>query len=681
MLSLPAIPIEEPAWLFALLALLILIAPPLARRVRMPDIVGLVLVGTLIGPSGLGLLEREGVVETLGTAGLLYLMFVAGLELDLLQLAERRRDGLIFGVLTFVIPMAVSIPVILLIGFDPLAAVLLASCWASHTLLTYPAFRRFGVANNRAVAASIGATILTDTAALVVLVIVARAHTGSLDWVFWPTLALALVALAVIILWALPRLAQWVFTVVGRDRTPRLIFLLFALFGSAALAEFAGIEGIIGAFLAGLALNRLVPVGSVLMDRVEVLGNSILIPLFLVSVGMLVDPALLWDPATVGVAAVFTALALVTKWAAAEGAGRWLRFDTVERRTMFALSGAQAAATLAAVFIGLEVGLLGTEVVNPVVLVILATSLVSSWVAERSAPRLPAPPRSRAIGQVVAVPIANPASSGPLAELAAAIARRDGGMVIPVTVLPPDADHEAVEEAERLGMAAEQAAMETGVEAHPVTRVDRDPLSGILHSVRQAKATLLILGWKGESRTDHAHFGALTDAVAAQAPVPTLIARVHRRRWSRVVITVAATDLEPRGLPGLHLALTVARCVTRGINAEVVVQSERKDANLTAMTRRLLDVSVDVGPGPRTQSLRDTCTENDLVLVPTQPDARSFQRSVARLARELPDIDIVAAIDHRSLDVRFQAGHELMQQFDEPGFREQGDAEDTAPVG
>lgn len=661
MVHLPELPLHDAAWLFAALAFVILAAPPFARLIRLPDIVGLVLAGTLLGPTGLGIVERVGLVETLGTAGLLYLMFVAGLELDLGQLVERRRDSFVFGLTTLLVPLLVSIPVIMLVGFELLPAILLGSCWASHTLLTYPVFRRFGVATNRAVGATVGATILTDTAALLVLVVVARAFTGDLGVTFWPVLAVSLAGLGVFTLWLLPRVARWLFTVAGRDRTPRFVFLLLALFASSAVAELAGIEAIIGAFLAGLSLNRLVPTDSVLMERVEVLGNSILIPIFLISVGMLVDPALLVQPSTLGLSAVFVALALGTKWLAAEGTGRYLGFDRSERGTMFALSGAQAAATLAAVFVGLEVGLLQDDVVNAVIVVILVTSLVTSWVAERSAPRLPAPTPNRSLGQTVVVPVVNPASAGPLAALAAAMARRDGGIVVPVTVVAPDAEPEEVERAELLTSEAEHIAMSTGVEAAGMTRVDRDPASGILHTVRQTKATLLILGWKGRSRTGASRFGGLTDAIVTQASTATLIARIQRTDWARVVVAVTAADLEPRGLPGVHLALNVAQRLVRDAGREVVVTSERDDPTVRHLVREILGAELVV-EDRRRRSLLEDAHDDDLVIVAAQPDVRGVQRSAARLAREHPSVDLLTAIDHRPLAARFQAGRELIEQ-------------------
>ncbi|MBW3620428.1 MAG: cation:proton antiporter [Actinobacteria bacterium] len=649
MTDLPALPLEAPGFVFAVLMAIVLVAPVLAERLRIPGIVGLIVIGTLVGPNVAGLLERDGVVAVLGSAGLLYLMFVAGLELDLDELRTHRRDSLVFGGLTFAIPMLLGVVLILPLGYGALAAVLLASCWASHTLLTYPVFRRFGVATNRAVAASVGATIITDTAALLVLVVVARASGGGLDARFWLELTVGLVVLVATTMVALPRVARWFFANHGQDRNARMVFLLAGLFASSAVAELAGVEGIIGAFLAGLSLNRMVPEDSVLMGKVDVVGSTLLIPLFLISVGMLVDPMLLLDPRILGLTAAFTGIALGAKWLAAEGAGRLFGYVAAERQAMFALSGAQAAATLAAVFVGLEVGLLDTGTVNAVVGVILLTCLTTSWVAGRAAPRLPAPDRTRSLGQVVVVPIARPSSAGPLAALAAALARSDGGMVLPVTVVPPHPEPSRLREATRLGAEAEQVALRTGVEAHGVVRVDTDAASGIHHASVEHGASLLVVGWKSGSSDASSLFGGLIDDLVRTARIPTLVARIDAEAWPRIVVKVATHDTEPAGLPGLRLALSVAARLARSTSGPVRVVAEQdddpalrelvatiagRDAELVHRGRR---------PGAR---LADHVDPDDLVVVASEPLPRQLRAAVSGVLRRLPDAQLVVAVEH-----------------------------------
>ena len=286
---LPTLPVERPGLLFAVLLAAVLLAPILARRVRLPEIVVLLFVGFVIGPTGLGIVERAGVVATLGTVGLLYLMFVAGLELDLDDFASHRKGSAGFGIATFVVPMVLGTVSALALGYGTLASVLLASCWASHTLVAYPVFQRVGTVGNRAVAVSVGATIITDTAALLVLAVIARAHQGALTPVFWATLIPSLALVGYGALRLLPRLASRFFSGLGQDRSLRFLFVMVALFGLASLFEVIGIEAIVGAFVAGLALNRSVPNRGPLMERIDFLGGTLFIPLFLLATGMLID--------------------------------------------------------------------------------------------------------------------------------------------------------------------------------------------------------------------------------------------------------------------------------------------------------------------------------------------------------------------------------------------------------
>jgi Kef-type K+ transport system membrane component KefB/nucleotide-binding universal stress UspA family protein len=642
---LPELPLTDAGWLFALLMALILAVPMLAERLRIPSIVGLVLAGTAVGPTGLGLVERAGLIETLGTVGLLYLMFVAGLELDLDDFAANRRHALTFGGLTFLLPMLIGTAAIAAMGFELLAALLLASCWASHTLLTYPTFRRFGTQGTRAVATSVGATILTDTAALLVLVVVARAHQGELGAAFWLTLVPSLLGLLVVLLWVLPRIAAWFFAGPGQDRSLRFLFIMVALFTAAALAELAGIEAIIGAFLAGLALNRLVPNTSLLMDRVEFLGASLLIPLFLLSVGMLIDPAVLTDPTTLGVAAGFTAVALGAKLLAAVGAGRLFRYSWTEIGAMFSLSSAQAAATLAAVIIGLQVGLIETETVNAVILVILVTCVVSSWAANRTAARLERPDAGRALGQTVVVPVANPGSREPLVRLAARMARRDSGFVVPLTVVDADVPESELEYLGEANEAAERIALANGAEAAAVLRIDRTPTSGILHTLVERRGSLLVLGWSGQTGRGGALFSTLIDRVLAEAPVPMLIARLREEEPRGVLLSISESNTTPAGRGGLELALEAARRLSRREQLPVRVLSNSADAEVAARVREVLDVPLEVDQRRRSIAVRAHAQPGDLIIVPVKPTGQALRGAASRIARAIPDHSFVMALD------------------------------------
>ncbi|WP_108664356.1 cation:proton antiporter [Euzebya rosea] len=650
-IHLPDLPLTHAGWVFALLFAVMLVVPIVAERVRVPAIVGLILAGTLIGPTVLGLVERAGAVELLGSAGLLYLMFLAGVELDLEEFKAHRKDSLVFGVATFAVPMAISVVAVWALGYSPIAAVLIASCWASHTLLAYPLFRRFGTQSSRAVATSVGATIITDTAALLVLVVVVAVNGGDVGASFWVTLLLSLAVLLALLMVGLPILARWFFTGIGQDRGVRFGFVLFALFASAGLAELAGVEAIIGAFLAGLSLNRLVPAGSLLMERLEFLGGQLLIPLFLISVGMLVDPAVLADPATLGIAVAFIAMALAAKFVAAWLAGRILGYDRTEIGAMFALSGAQAAATLAAIIVGFDVGLIDADTVNAVVLVILVTCLTTSWVAGEVAPRLPRPDKPRMVGDVVVVPVARPESRLPLLTLAAIMAARDSGTVVPLTVLGPEADQAAVAEMQVATAESEQMALAAGAEAHGLVRIDATPSAGILHTVVEHRGSLLVLGWKGWTSAREALFGGIVDQVLTEAPVPLLLGRLANHQPRGILLVASSANTTPAGISGLRLALAAAARIAKHHQVEVRVLAGSEDRVIREEVLRALGAEVVITVDERRPSIaaRDHVIDGDLVVVPVKPDRSGLNGVAARMGRALPDHDLLVALDARSL--------------------------------
>lgn len=512
------LPLTAPAPVFFVLGLVILLAPLAAERVRLPGVIGLVVAGVVVGPEGLGLLERAGAIAQLGGVGLLYLMFLAGLELDLAVLADHRKSAVVFGLVTFAIPMSVGTGWALAIGFGTAAAVLIGSLWASHTLVAYPIIRRSGIITDPSVAASVGATVITDTLALLVLAIVAGSHQNGGDVSFLLGLLPGIGLLAVVTLWLLPRLARWFFIGVGMDRTVRFLFVLSALLGSAVLAEVIGIEGIVGAFLAGLALNPLVPNGGTLMQRVEFVGSALFIPIFLVSVGMLVDLAVVLDPRTLALAAAFTAAAMGSKAAAAFLAGRLFGFDRYQIGVMFALSNAQAAATLAATIVGFEIGLLDRRVVNAVLIVILVTVVVASWAADRSVRGFRgATPTPSRMGRSVLVPIANPIAAPDLVQLAAWVSHADGGEVVPLHVVTvPDPERVRVGRS-MLGEVMADAGR-FGAEMEAVVRVDRSVSRGVVNTVLERDASLVILGWKGTKTTKDRLLGSLLEDIAESLP-------------------------------------------------------------------------------------------------------------------------------------------------------------------
>ena len=386
-------PPESAEWTFFVAAVVLLAAPLLAERLRLPGIVGVLLGGTLVGPFVLDWVTRAGVVASLGALGLLYLMFLAGLELDLDEFQRNRRPALTFGALTFAIPFFLGLLLVLPFGYGLATAALYGSLWASHTLVTYPIVQEHGLTRQRAVGMAAGGTVITDTLALFVLaVVVGSVETDGRSSVIVLKLVLGLGVLAAYCA-ALTRVGRWVFARLPPDRVPRFLVLLAGMTSAALVAHLVGLEGIVGAFFAGLALNRLVPAGGALMEGVEFVGAVLLIPFFLLSTGMLLDPAQFTEVDVLLIAGASLAVVLAGKATASYLGARYAGLGGSEVRLLFGLTIAQAAATLAAVTIGTEAGIFDEDLLSSALVVVLATVIIAGLVTRAAAQGL-APPRA-----------------------------------------------------------------------------------------------------------------------------------------------------------------------------------------------------------------------------------------------------------------------------------------------
>ncbi|MGB0177766.1 MAG: cation:proton antiporter, partial [Owenweeksia sp.] len=392
-----SLPLTNPVLKFLLILVIILFAPILLNKVKIPHLLGLIIAGAVIGPNGFNLMERDSSIILSGTAGLLYIMFLAGLEINLADFRKNSRMSLVFGFYTFSIPMVMgTLTGLYLLEFSIPTSVLLASMFASHTLIAYPLISKLGIARNKAVNITVGGTMITDTLALLVLAVIAGMTTGEVNAAFWIRLSVSIVVFGLIVILLFPLISRWFFKRFD-DSVSQYIFVLVMVFLGAVLAEAAGIEAIIGAFLAGLALNRLIPHTSPLMNRIEFVGNAIFIPFFLIGVGMLIDyRAFFADWETIKVAAVMILIATCAKYIAAWLTQKSFKFSVDERRLIFGLSNAQAAATLAAVLVGYNIvvgeteagepiRLLNESVLNGTILMILFTCTIASFVAQKGA--------------------------------------------------------------------------------------------------------------------------------------------------------------------------------------------------------------------------------------------------------------------------------------------------------
>jgi len=387
-------PPESAEWTFFVAAIVLLAGPVLADRLRLPGLVGIVLGGAIVGPYVLDWVERDGVVESLGQLGLLFLMFIAGIELDLDEFQRDRRPALRFGALTFTIPFVLGLLLALPFGFSLATAALYGSLWASHTLISYPIVQQHRLTQHRAVSMAAGGTVITDTLALSVLAIVVgsvNSDEGSVEIVV--SLIIGMGILAAYCAFLLPRIGRWSLAHLGTGTVPTFLFLLAALTSAALVADRVGLEGIVGAFFAGLALNRLVKSSHAeAKESFEFVGAALLVPFFLLSTGMLLDPEQFTELDVLAIGAGSLAIVLVGKATAAFLAGRLAGFAPSEMRLVFGLTVAQAAATLAAVTIGTEAGIFDDELLSATLVVVLVSVIMSSIVTRKAARALDSTP-------------------------------------------------------------------------------------------------------------------------------------------------------------------------------------------------------------------------------------------------------------------------------------------------
>jgi Kef-type K+ transport system membrane component KefB/nucleotide-binding universal stress UspA family protein len=648
MLSFGLVPLQDPGAVFAVLFLIVLLGPLLAERARLPGIAGLILAGMLVGPNVLGVLGRDTFIETLGYVGLLYLMFQGGLDLDLDGFRRRRNDSLVFGLLTFVLPMLGVTLLAMRVGLDPVPAFIVGSALTSHTLLVYPLVGRYQLSRTRGMTATLGATLVANTGALLVLAF-AVAAAQDVGWFFWTRFSVGFVAYVAVVLVAVPKLTRWFFTGLGQDRQVRLTYLLSGMGIAALVARLVGIEPIVGAFLIGLAFNRFVPARTVIADRIQVLGATVFIPAFLISTGMLLDPiALVSDPRTILLGTAFLAATVVTKLVAAQIAGVVLRAVAAERNLMFALTVGQAAGALAAVIIAQDLGLVGAPVVNAIVLVILGSALIAGAVGERVAPLVPQPERSEEpIGTRVVVPVSNPHTVGPLVRVAAQVAAPDSGAVVAINVLPLGSRPEDLRAHRKLADTAERVALAAGAEVETSVRIDTSPGGGVLHTLAERSGTCLVMGWKGYANAREGLFGTVIDQVITSSPVPVLVCRPGEDLpTGRIVIVVTGEDLRPTGMRGTSLAFEVASRMARQAEAErlVVTDLDPKETRARIGEFRVRSDVAIIGVDDIASRLAEVLEPGDIVITGVPPTTSGFRRDATRLARAVPTHTVVVVV-------------------------------------
>ncbi len=501
------LPWQNPVLIFSLILFIILIAPTVLNRLKIPGIIGLIISGAIIGPHGFNLLEKGLFTEVFSTVGLLYIMFIAGLELDMNEFKAHRNRSITFGFFSFAIPLCIGFPVCyFLLDYDFYASLLTASMFATHTLVTYPIVSRLRVSNNPAVAVTVGGTILTDTAVLVLLAVIVGAHKGSLSLEFWIRLVLSLAIFMGIMFYIVPKITKWFFKKMASEKYAHFIFVLSMVFLAAFLAQLAGVEAIIGAFVAGLALNPLIPNSSVLFNRIEFIGNALFIPFFLISVGMLVDVSVLFNGTwALIVAGALIVVAISGKWLASFFTQKVFNYSKSERQLIFGLSNAHAAATLAIILVGYREGILDINILNGTIVLILVTCVVASFATERAAKKVlistgqadEVRSSETDAAERLLIPIINTANMERALEFAVLIKEKRSTFPISIlTVVPNNTEAENnIATARRTleDFVCQTTALESSVEV--IATIDHNASSGIARVAKEIMSNIIILGW------------------------------------------------------------------------------------------------------------------------------------------------------------------------------------------
>lgn len=597
------LPLADPVLKFLLILLIILAAPLLLNKLRIPHLLGLIIAGAIIGPHGFNLVLRDSSIILSGTAGLLYIMFLAGLEIDMADFKRNSTKSLAFGMYTFLIPMILGTVVgIWVLRFNVLTSVLLASMFASHTLIAYPIISKLGISKNKAVSITVGGTMITDTLALLVLTIIVGMATGQVNDMFWIRLGVSILIFALIVLFGFPFIGRWFFKHV-HDNISQYIFVLVMVFLGSFLAQVAGMEAIIGAFLSGLALNHLIPQSSPLMNRVEFVGNAIFIPFFLLGVGMLIDYRTFFTSfETIKVGLIMIIVATAAKYIAAWMPQKTFHLSTDQRSVIFGLSNAQAAATLAAVMVGYNVitgtdangepiRLLNESVLNGTILMILVTCTIASFAAQKGAHNIAAQDISdkeenKKESEHILIPVSNEKTVEELVNLSLAIKspQNKNGLFALKVIDNHHSDEKALKQSRRVLQTAVNTAAATDTRMKDLLRYDLSISNAIASVVKEREITDLVVGLHKEKDIPAAFLGHIVESVLAESSVSTFIYKPAQpistvRRHLIIIPELAEKEI------GFNQIIFRLRNVTQNTGAATVFYGS--EATLNALKKLL----------------------------------------------------------------------------------------------
>ncbi len=537
--------------------MILVTAPLIFKKLKVPHIVGIILAGVIVGPYGFHLLDRDSSFQIFGQVGLLYLMFLAGLEIDMYHLRKNMNKGLVFGLYTLFIPLIVGmVASVALLDVNWTTAVLLACMYASHTLIAYPVASRFGVTKSPVVLISIVGTIIAILGSLLVLAVTVDAErSGEFSLRGVLLLLLNLVLYCAFVLYLYPRITRWFFKTFS-DQVTQYVFVLAMVFFSSWLAQVIGLEPVLGAFLAGLVLNRYVPVSSPLMSRIEFVGNAIFIPYFLIGVGMMINIRAIsnWD--TLWVSFNMIVVAIAVKWLAAWAAQKTYKMRSMERGMMFGLSTAHTAVALAVVMIGYEMvlpdgtRLLNESIMNGVILMILVTCALAPIITAGAATKLKVDMLSR--GEVededanktrrlkTLIPVSNPITASSLVDVALMMKRKPTDDSLLALHVRNDNSSGSVAIGQNALRLAAESTKAVNLNMLTIERYDLNTVTGIVNTVKERNITDVIVGIHSRNTVVDSFYGSKVDELLSKLNKMVIITRCYIpvNTITRIVVAV-----------------------------------------------------------------------------------------------------------------------------------------------
>jgi len=642
-----SLPIQEPVFIFTIVMAVILLSPVIMRLAKLPETTGIIFFGILLGPNGLNVLERDTGILLFGTVGILYIMFYSGLEIDLKDFKKKKEKSVVFGILTFVFPIIAGIIVgRSFLGFNWTASILFASVFSSHTLLTYPTVGKLGVKDNEAVVVTVGGTLIANTISMLILAIISSQTLsgGESSWYDAPLLFAAFSALVIILV---PKFSRWFFRTAESETYTQYIFVITILFAVASVGKMLGIEPVIGAFLAGLAVNTLIPANSILMNRIGFTGNTLFIPFFLMYVGMLTNIKLLfsgWE--VIGIAALMFVVAVPTKYLAAHLTQKIFKYSDSQKNLIFGLSGTQAANTLATVLVGVQIKLFPHVLLDGAILLMLVSCVMSAIFTEKAARQISSEKKepvkddekSGEISEKILLLLSNPFSVTKLVDLAVMMKEpKIQTPIFPLTlVVDSRATKEEIEKKQKLLEQAQSHASGTDQLTHLITRVDVNVASGVKLVSKEYSTTHTVLGWNSSLSNSSKIFGTVLEHILAVCDEVIIAAKtvVDWHVIERTILFVAPNSQFESNF--VSVVLPVLR-VASSLKTTIILYSSKQQfdeiMNICAKNNINLDIIFEEGASP-IKFAKKTMRQNDFsVIINGRKNSVSFSEEYEKIPK------------------------------------------------